>query len=248
MPSENCLAFVTGTSSGIGAAVARQLLDTGWTVIGFSRRLPAETHVLYRHVPLDLGDLHGLRTLAEPAIAPIVRERHWSRVGLVNNAAATGSMVPLEEIEPEHFAGLLAVNVVAPVFLMGVVVRATPPDTSVRIVNVSTGAAVQAFPGIGEYGSSKAALRLASMTFVAEMTSSERPGGAREDIAVLSYQPGIVDTPMQVTARAPRPHNRMFVEFHKQGRLVRPGAPAREIVEFLASDPPEPFAERRFGA
>lgn len=248
MTTDARLAFVTGTSSGIGAAVATQLLDAGWTVVGFSRRNPAEIHERYRHIPLDLGDLHALRTHAEPSVAPVVRERHWSRVGLVNNAAATGTMQPLEDVDPERFAGLMAVNVIAPVFLMGVVVRATPPDTPVRIVNVSTGAAVQAFPGIGEYGSSKAALRLASMTFVAEMTSSERPGGARDDIALLSYQPGIVDTPMQVNARAPRPHNRMFVDFHREGRLVRPGAPAREIVEFLASDPPDTFAERRFGA
>ena len=248
MPSSPRLAFVTGTSSGIGAAAASQLLDAGWTVVGFSRRDVDDRHERYRHVAVDLGDLQALRTLAEPAMAPIARERRWSRVGLVNNAAATGSMLPLEDLDPNGFAGLLAVNVIAPVFLMGVVVRATPPDTPVRIVNVSTGAAVQAFPGIGEYGSSKAALRLASMTFVAEMASGERPGGPRDDVAVLSYQPGIVDTPMQVSARAPRPHNRMFVDFHEQGRLLRPGAPAREIVEFLASDPPEPFAERRFGA
>lgn len=248
MTSTDRLAIVTGTSSGIGAAVARLLLDAGWTVVGFSRRPPSGTHERYRHVTLDLADLHALSKRAEPAIAPIVGERHWSRVALVNNAAGTGTMAPLEDVDPETYAGLLAVNVVAPVYLMGVLVRATRADTPMRIVNVSTGAAVQPFPGIGEYGSSKAALRLASMTFAAEMTSGERPGGARQDIAVLSYQPGIVDTPMQVTARAPRPHNRLFVEFHEQGRLVPPEEPAAEIVEFLASDHPEPFSERRYGA
>jgi NAD(P)-dependent dehydrogenase (short-subunit alcohol dehydrogenase family) len=89
-------------------------------------------------------------------------------------------------------------------------------------------------------------LRLASMTFAAEMTSPERPGGARHEVAVLSYQPGIVDTPMQVTARASgRPWSRMFVDFHEQGRLVPPEAPAAEIAAFLESDRQEPFAERR---
>ena len=71
-------------------------------------------------------------------------------------------MGSLEDVDPEGFAELLAVNLVAPVILMGMVVRAAPAEVPVRIVNVSTGAAVQAFPGIGEYGSSKAALRLAS--------------------------------------------------------------------------------------
>jgi hypothetical protein len=39
----------------------------------------------------------------------------------------------------------------------------------------------------------------------------------------------------------------MFVEFHEQGRLVPPDAPAAEIVDFLGSDVVEPFAERRYG-
>ena len=248
MPAGDRLALVTGTSSGIGAAVASLLLEAGWTVVGFSRRSPSETHERYRHVAIDLGDLGALKTRAKAAISPIAREGHWSRIGLVNNAAGTGTMTPLENVEPEGFSHLLALNVVAPVFLMGLVVRAAPASTPIRIVNVSTGAAVQAFPGIGEYGSSKAALRLASMTFAAEMTSSERPGGPRRDVAVLSYQPGIVDTPMQVTARAPRAHNRMFVEFYAQGRLVPPEAPAREIVEFLDAAHTESFFELRYGA
>jgi NAD(P)-dependent dehydrogenase (short-subunit alcohol dehydrogenase family) len=125
-PSEHRLAFVTGTSSGIGAAVARRLLDAGWTVIGFSRRNPSDTHERYRHVALDLGDLQALKTVAGPAIAPVIGECRWSR--------------------------------------------------------------------------------------------------------------------------APQPHNRMFVEFHAQGLLAPPDAPAAEIVEFLGGDHLEPFAERRFGA
>jgi hypothetical protein len=39
----------------------------------------------------------------------------------------------------------------------------------------------------------------------------------------------------------------MFIEFHAQGRLVPPGAPAAEIVAFLESDREEPFSEKRHG-
>jgi NAD(P)-dependent dehydrogenase (short-subunit alcohol dehydrogenase family) len=157
-------------------------------------------------------------------------------------------MLSIEDIDPATFSDVLAVNIVAPVYLMGLVVRVAPVATPLRIVNVSTGAAVQAFPGIGEYASSKAALRMASMTLAAEMTSSERPGGPRANLAVLSYQPGTVDTAMQAAARAPgRQWNRLFVDFHRQGRLVPADAPAREIVGFLKSDGEPAFSERRFG-
>ena len=248
MPDSPSLAIVTGTSSGIGAAVARLLLADGWTVVGLSRRPVGFGDSRYHDVDVDLGDSAALSDAAERHLLPAISRREWRRIGLVNNAAATGTMAPLEDVDPEAFAGVLAVNLVAPVFLMGIVVRAAPASTPLRVVNVSTGAAVQGFPGIVEYGSSKAALRLAGMTFAAEMASPERRGGARPDVAVLSYEPGVVDTPMQESARSPgRPWNRMFVEFHEQGRLVPPDAPAAEIVDFLGSDVVEPFAERRYG-
>jgi len=144
-------------------------------------------------------------------------------------------------------ASVFAVNAIAPIFLCGFVARTAPNATPLRIVNVSTGAAVQPIPGIGDYGSSKAALRLASMTLAAELASGERPGGIRPDTAILSYAPGVVDTAMQVSARADRPWNRLFVDFHAQGKLVPAAAPAREVVEFLSGNSDKPFVERRFG-
>jgi len=53
------LALVTGTSSGIGAAVARQLLEHGWQVVGVARRTPKFPGANYQHLALDLADLSG---------------------------------------------------------------------------------------------------------------------------------------------------------------------------------------------
>ena len=245
--SNERLAIVTGTSSGLGAAIALALLAQGWTVLGMSRRKADFSAPGYRHIQIDLADLPRLHGVADNELAPIAADPKWSRIGLVNNAGAIGSMRTLEQADPLQLAAVFAVNVVAPVFLAGLVVRTASKAMPLRIVNVSTGAATQPIPGIGDYGSSKAALRLASMTLAAELASSERPGGARPDIAILSYAPGVVDTAMQQSARAgDRPWNRLFVDFHAQGKLVPADAPAREVVEFLSSDCEKPFTERRF--
>jgi len=248
LPANDRLAIVTGTSSGLGAAIAQALLAQGWNVIGMSRRNPNFSAPGYRHIPIDLADLSRLREIAESTLAPIIVESAWSRIGLVNNAGAIGSMRALDQADPVQVASVFAVNAVAPIFLAGFVIRSAPPATPLRIVNVSTGAAVQPIPGIGDYGSSKAALRLASMSLAAELASGERPGGARSDATILSYAPGVVDTAMHDAARAgDRPWNKLFVDFHAQGKLVPADQPAREVVEFLSGDDPTPFSERRFG-
>ncbi|MCB1150379.1 SDR family NAD(P)-dependent oxidoreductase, partial [bacterium] len=49
-------AAVTGTSDGIGLALARALLDDGWRVLGCARRDAPLDHPAYRHVRVDLAD------------------------------------------------------------------------------------------------------------------------------------------------------------------------------------------------
>jgi len=241
-------ALVTGTSSGLGAALAHALLEAGWSVTGMSRRPAGLTHPGYTEILTDLGDLAALRETAEQHVVPLLRDPAWRRVGLVNNAAAIGAAGPVEDLGPLELARAFAVNSVAPVFLMGLCIRHVAPGVPVRIVNVSTGAAVQPYPGMVDYAGSKAALRMAGMCVAEELRSAERPGGPRPEVSIVSYAPGVVDTPMQEQARAPgRPWNRLFVDMHAQGQLQPAALPAAEILGFLSGDDGQPFEERRFG-
>ena len=202
------IAIVTGTSSGVGAATARALVDRGWTVVGAARRAAAIDHPNYTHVTIDLADVRALPAAFERAVAPV-----W---------------------------------------LMGFIARRASRDTVLRIVNVSTGAAVTAFPGLAAYASSKAALRMAGQVVAAELDSPVRQAPGPADTAILSYQPGTVDTPMQTSARsidpAEFPWAQMFRDFHARGLLVDPSVPAAEIVAFLESDSAPRLTERRLGA
>ena len=246
------IALVTGTSSGIGAAAARALVDRGWTVVGASRRPAAIDHPNYTHVTIDLADVRALPAAIETAVAPKLAAGRWRRMGLVNNAARGDQLVPVEHLNPSDMLDMLALNAVAPVWLMGFMARHAPRDAVLRIVNVSTGAAVTAFPGLAAYGSSKAALRMAGQVFAAELDSPVRQAPGPADTAILSYQPGTVDTRMQTAARsidpAQFPWSQIFHDFHARGLLVHPSAPATEIVAFLESDSAPRLSERRLGA
>jgi benzil reductase ((S)-benzoin forming) len=256
MPSTNQppknLAIVTGTTSGIGQATARALLDRGWSVLGVARRVSTINHEAYEHARVDLHDVDALDATLSARLTKLVSDPALDRVGLVNNAADPGLLGPVLQLDPGRLVEVFASNVAAPIWLMGIVVRLAPPEVALRIVNVSSGAAVSGFPGLAAYGCTKAALRMASMVLAAELDNSTDAAIRNRKIAILSYQPGIVDTPMHVLARGQPtevlPSRDMFVRFQAEGRLVRPEAPAGEIVDFLEGSTLERFAEQRLGA
>src|SRR3954468_2927210 len=245
------LAVVTGTTSGIGLAVARQLLEGSWRVLGVARRPGAIEHDAYEHARVDLHDIDALDTALAPRLKMLLAELALARIGLVNNAAEPAFLGPLAALDARRLPLVFATNVAAPIWLMGALVRLAPPPVPLRIVNVSSGAAVQAFPGLAAYGSSKAALRMAGMALAAELDGTADTAVRERDIAVLSYEPGIVDTPMQAMARSqPRdvlPSRDLFVRFEAERRLVSPDVPAREIVAFLESKRAPRFHEQRLG-
>jgi len=245
------IALITGTSSGIGLALTRQLLERGWEVAGLSRRPAPIEHVRYRHAQVDLSKFLELPAMLAQHLDSLLREPGWATVALVNNAAAAGGFGGIESVSAEEVRTTLTVDALAPIWLMGHVAGLVPAETPLRIVNVSSGAARQAFPGLALYCASKAALRIAGQTLAAEWESAERPGGPRRNGAILSYEPGIVDTEIQTYART-RPKSEfpwvgMFLDFEAEGRLVAPQQVTGEIVAFLEDPRAHGFSEERFG-
>ncbi|MGZ8398635.1 MAG: SDR family NAD(P)-dependent oxidoreductase [Gemmatimonadales bacterium] len=243
------LAIVTGTSSGIGEKVARQLLQRGWEVIGIARRAGTMDTGGYTHCALDLAAVARLTSALETQIGSRVRDGGLTRLALVNNAADVALLGQVDQLEPAGMLQAYAVNTIAPVLLMGWVLRTAPPRIPVRIVNVSSGAAVEPFPGLGAYGNTKAALRLAGMVLAAEL-DLRAAGGASSDATVWSYEPGVVATPMQEAVRAASretvPIVQVFKDLSAQGQLRPADAPATEIVSYLEADGHPRFSEQRF--
>ena len=248
-PDPHRIALVTGTSSGIGAAVAARLLERGWEVIGVARRPARLTHNAYTHLHLDLADLGGLVSAMNEQVAPRLGAAR-KRLGLVNNAGTIGTPSPLPRLEPDDLLRVYAVNTVAPVWLMGFAVRHSTAQTVLRIVNVSSGVARHPSPGLAAYNSSKAALLSAGATLAGEWDAANAHAPAPRDAAILSYEPHVVETEMQATARSLKaddfPWVSKFQEYKNREQLVPPEGPAAEITAFLEAERQPSFAERRY--
>jgi benzil reductase ((S)-benzoin forming) len=244
------LALVTGTTSGIGAALAKQLLQRGWEVAGVARRTPAIENPRYHHLAVDLRDVPMAVKSIDRKFGPLLRDQAWQRVGLVNNAASASLLGPVHKLDAHELLRSYAINAAIPTWLMGFVMHNSHRGAMIRIVNVSSGAAVRAFPGLAAYCGSKAALRMAGMVVAAELESPLRPP-VTSNVAILSYEPGVVDTEMQLATRSKSQEEFPWVEtfrgFAAQGALVAPEIPAAEIVEFLEADGGAHFIERRRG-
>jgi len=112
------LAIVTGTSSGIGEAVALELLRRDWQVVGIARRRALIDDARYRHLAIDLADIAHLTEAMESALGERVADPRLARLALVNNAADPGLLGPVTKIEPGAMLRVYAVNVVAPAAVM----------------------------------------------------------------------------------------------------------------------------------
>lgn len=248
MPNHR-LAIVTGTSSGIGQELARQLAARGWHVIGIARRAAQVESSSYTHISIDIGDVAQLTQRLDASLGPLVRDPSLSRLALVNNAADVALLGQVDQLDPAGMMRAYAVNTVAPVVLIGWVLRTTPARVPLRIVNISSGAAVEAFPGLGAYGATKAALRMTGMVLGTEL-DMRAAGGTPRDASIWSYEPGVVETPMQQAVRSSTaetvPIVGVFKQLAAEGRVLPVSVPVGQIVDHLEGDGHPRFSEQRF--
>ena len=171
MDMQNGVAIVTGSSSGVGAACARQLADLGaHVVINYSRNeegaratqaaceeLGAETLV----VQADVADGEQCTALAQAALD------RWGRVdALVNNAGTTKFVqhTDLDGLSSEDFLRIFSVNTLGPFMMTRAVVPAMQLGKRGSIVNVSSIAGITGVGSSIAYAASKGALNTMTLS------------------------------------------------------------------------------------
>ena len=196
-------ALITGGSRGLGLTLARGLATRRWNLIITARdgeRLRAVRDELAQitHVAAIAGDV------ANPdhrkALAVLARG-HAGLDAVINNASSLGTspLPPLLEYPVDTLADVLMTNVAAQLGLIQAVQHELKPGA--RIINVTSDAAVNPYPGWGGYGASKAALEQLSSVLAAENPALRiywvDPGDLRTDMHQAAY-PGedISDRPL----------------------------------------------------
>jgi NAD(P)-dependent dehydrogenase (short-subunit alcohol dehydrogenase family) len=181
---ERRVAVVTGASSGIGAALARELAARGYLCVLLARRedrlraLADEVDGEY-----EVCDVSDREAVERTAAA--IRGRHPRVSLLVCNAGIAGRSSFLR-IEPERLEQLMRTNYLGGVWCLRAFLRALEAAGSADVVNVVSVAGHVAFPPSGPYSASKHAQLAFSRATAAELRS--------RGIRVHTVSPGFVET------------------------------------------------------
>jgi short-subunit dehydrogenase len=186
-------ALVTGASQGLGREIARLLAREGTRLI-LTARGPEALQVVADELRSQTEVVALPGDVADPEHAARLVRAGLDRFGridlLVNNASTIGPspMPPLDVYPLDALAAVFAVNTLAPLRLTQLMLPQMRARGSGTIVNITSDAAVQAYPGWGGYGASKAALEHLSQVLAAEVEGS--------GVRIYTVDPGDMNTRM----------------------------------------------------
>jgi benzil reductase ((S)-benzoin forming) len=224
-------AFITGTSRGLGKAMAEMLLNDEWIVIGIGRTHTIE-HENYKAIIADLSQAGIAENIALEI--NLNAERHL----LINNAAVAGEIGYFGKVSNAQFQSGFQLNLISPAILINRFIELTNPIKSIRLIlNISSGASQNAYDGWGMYCSSKAGIDSLTQVLIEELAM-------KNDFRthIYSIAPGVIDTDMQGEIRkaSKDEFSRIdkFISMHKQHHLTPAKTAARKLISYVVNDPP----------
>ena len=236
--------IITGSSRGLGLAIAQQLLKPNHQLLCMARQASPQLDGLARTTasPLTQWTL-DLTNGAEAAL----RLADWldrqpqgvcQSATLINNAAALLTIAPLSDTPSAEIASVLQIGLEAPLHLTAAFLAHTAGWTQAggaavrrRVLNISSGLGRNAMASQALYCAAKAGLD--HFTRCLSLEEAAKPDGAK----VCAIAPGVIDTDMQrhlrsATAEAFADRAR-FVELKNKGQLSSPAACAAQLLDYL---------------
>lgn len=231
MKTQSPVALVTGSTSGIGAAIARRLSTEGFSIVLHSRSSAEAGHALARelgsaaYVQADLADDADRVRLIREAVAV------WGQLDVLVNNAGISRVIPhadLAAATADVWQELHEINVVAP-FRLVAEAESALRDAAARgrpgcVVNVSSHAGVRPKGASIPYAASKATLNHVTRLLALSLAP---------DIRVNAVAPGLVDTPLTATWTQAQ---QLWKERAPMRRAARPEDIAQAVALLVASD------------
>ncbi|HEU4717384.1 MAG TPA: SDR family NAD(P)-dependent oxidoreductase [Bacteroidia bacterium] len=230
--------FITGTSRGIGKAIALALLeDPGHHVTGLSRSCSI-SHPNYTHISIDLSDAEEVKRFRFPAL------KDPGKIALINNSGTLGGVKYAGEMDAQRVTEAIHVNLLAPVCLTNEFLAAYVSENVTQvIINISSGAGKNPIDGWSVYCTAKAGLDMFS-----RVVAEEQKLRGRKNVHVFSVAPGIVDTAMQDEIRKSEKKNfsriGQFSDYKTSGQLAEPALISAKYLTIL--ELPKKFTETVF--
>ncbi len=173
--------LITGASRGIGAAIARKLLQDGCQVTGLSRKAgELESEQGYRHVSCDFADLEAL-----PTILKAQRKQLERLDGLILNAGF-GRFASLEAFSARQIRELIDVNLTSQILVAREFLPLMKRYKAGDVVIIGSEAALRG----GQRGAVYAATKFALRGFAQSLREECASAGVR----VTLINPGMVQT------------------------------------------------------
>ncbi|WP_039875100.1 SDR family NAD(P)-dependent oxidoreductase [Herbaspirillum frisingense] len=229
--SQAPVALITGSTSGIGVAIARRLASEGYSIVLHSRnsveagrRLALELGSAI-YVQADLANDDDRVRLIREAIAS------WGRLDVLVNNAGISRVISHQDLAaatPDVWHELYEVNVVAPFRLIAEAESALRDSKRFGrpgcIVNISSHAGVRPKGASIPYSATKAALNHMTRLLAVSLAP---------DIRVNAVAPGLVDTPLTADWTQAQ---QIWKERSPMRRSARPEDIAQAVAMLVASD------------
>ncbi len=192
------LAWITGASTGIGAALVAQLVSEGWTVLATARGADKLAELAAAHpgrviaAPGDITDAGGMKALVAGAEANSGR-----KVALAVLNAGTWQEMGAADFDLAAFRRQIEVNLNGTASCLDAVMPGMLARRSGQIAIVASVAGYRGLPQGGAYGASKAALIALAESLRFDLTKA--------GVLMQVINPGFVRTPMTAVNKFPMP-------------------------------------------
>ncbi|GGG68649.1 (S)-benzoin forming benzil reductase [Paenibacillus radicis (ex Gao et al. 2016)] len=237
--------ILTGTSRGIGEALAEQLLDENHHLLCISRTANQQLiehanaiNCRLDYFPFDLSHVNGIDGLIEAVFEVIhsaVPQAEVEAIYLINNAGMLAPVAPIELSSAEQMTENVHINLLAPMIMSSNFIKRTHNmNVDKRIMNISSASAKYLLPSQSCYSTAKSGLDTFSKSVSLEQQGKTYP------VKVASVYPGMIDTDMQAQIRSASKENfpfvDQFVQIAEEGKLQTPEYTARKLLDLLFSE------------